>query len=147
MPQALDLDWQGQAIRLVNFHMSTPGRLSPGSLLARYDIRQGQAADLAAYASQVEGPLILAGDANSAELNDAYRTITAAGLRDAWREAGFGLGFTFPRHLGALQPAWMARIDHVFLSGAWRITAAHIADTAAGSDHRAVIVELGLAGQ
>jgi vancomycin resistance protein VanJ len=144
VPQTLELAWQGQSIRLVNFHMSTPGRLAPGSLLAQYTRRQQQANDLAAYASQAAGPLILAGDANSAELNDAYRTITANGLRDAWREAGFGLGFTFPRHLGLLQPAWMTRIDHIFLSAEWGIQAAHIASSAGGSDHRAVIVDLDL---
>lgn len=145
VPQALDLTWQGQVVRLVNFHMVTPGRLSPASLQQRYTHRQQQAAALVAYARQAGVPVITAGDANSASLNDAYRTITAGGLRDAWQEAGFGLGFTFPRHLGIFAPAWMTRIDHIFVSPEWGLAGVHLADSAGGSDHRALLVELILA--
>lgn len=143
-PQTLDIHWQGRSSRLVNYHLSTPGRLSPASLLVQYSRRQEQAEALAAYAARVTDPLILCGDSNSADLNDAYRSITRGGLRDAWREAGFGLGFTFPRHLGSLQPAWMTRIDHVFISPDWTLRQASLARSAAGSDHRGVVVELEL---
>jgi vancomycin resistance protein VanJ len=142
VPQALDLSWQGQTVRLVNFHMTTPGRLNATSLQQRYPYRQQQAAALAAYAAQADLPIVAAGDANSASLNDAYRTIAAGGLRDAWQEAGFGFGFTFPRHLGAFAPAWMTRIDHIFISAEWGLTGVRLADRAGGSDHRALLAEL-----
>jgi endonuclease/exonuclease/phosphatase (EEP) superfamily protein YafD len=145
VPQALDLTWQGQTVRLVNFHMVTPGRLNPASLQQRYTYRQQQAAALAAYAAGAGLPVIAAGDANSASLNDAYRTITTGGLRDAWKATGFGLGFTFPRHLGAFAPAWMTRIDHIFVSPAWGIARVSLAASAGGSDHRALLAELVLA--
>lgn len=143
-PQLLELDWSGREITLVNFHMHPPGQLSPGSLRQRHAIRLAQAAVLAQLAAEVEQPLLLAGDANATDLNEVYQVITLAGLRDAWREVGQGMGFTFPRQLGSLSPAWMTRIDHVFLSSQWLIQTAKLAPVDGSSDHRGVVVEAGL---
>ncbi len=143
-PQVLELDWNGRIITLVNFHMHPPGRLAPGSLRQRHAIRLRQAAALTQLAAEVEQPVLLAGDANATDLNEAYQMITHAGLRDAWRAAGQGLGFTFPRQLGRLSPAWMTRIDHVFLSSQWLIQTAKLAPVDGSSDHRGVVVEAGL---
>jgi vancomycin resistance protein VanJ len=140
-PQVLEIAWNGRMIELVNFHMHPPGQLAPGPLRQRHNLRQQQAAALARFAQGSDRPLILAGDANAGELNDAYKTITSTGLRDAWREAGQGMGFTFPRQLAGFSPAWMARIDHVFLSPEWQILGSRLAPADNGSDHRAVMVE------
>lgn|GEM_PF-3871452 len=40
-------------------------------------------------------PIIIAGDMNTTDQTTAYRMLTSQ-YRDSWREAGFGLGLTFP---------------------------------------------------
>jgi endonuclease/exonuclease/phosphatase (EEP) superfamily protein YafD len=56
--------------------------------------RQEQARKLVEYA-RGRSPAILGGDANAGPLSEAYHNFTRE-FRDAWREAGFGLGHTFP---------------------------------------------------
>lgn len=146
-PQVAEVQWHGAEFRLVNFHMSTPGRLTREYLQSRYIARQAQAQALVDLAGQTHSALILAGDANATHLNDAYKRITSGSLVDTWQQAGFGLGHTFPGRIylvpgKPLSPVWLARIDHVFVSPHWRVQAVHTAPHDGLSDHRGVVTTL-----
>ena len=150
-PQVLELDWNGEQITLVNFHMfPTTGILPLDEVDRSIRFREQEAEILAGLAIQSESA-IMGGDANTTSLSDAYQTISGV-LTDAYRSAGFGLGHTFPGstipesdrpHLGRLYvPPWMTRIDYVFHSKDWTTTSARTASIDGVSDHRGVIVEL-----
>jgi len=152
-PIILRMAWRGQTIRLVNFHMFPTTRLaSPGTASRQFRVREAQAASLVDYARQV-GPVILAGDANAAPLNQAYKTF-AADFLDAWQSAGFGLGHTFPGsdvpgssrpRIGPWPvPQWLVRIDYVFYSDHWEALSARLALIDGVSDHRGVVAVLRL---
>lgn len=152
-PIILEMEWNGQSVTLVNFHMySTTGLASQEIISGDFRIREEQAQLLADLARR-SGPAILGGDANSAPLNDAYRILTAE-LHDAWQEAGFGLGHTFPGstvpgsdrpRIGRWYvPRWLARIDYIFHSQDWDTVSARTAKIDDVSDHRGVLAVLRL---
>jgi endonuclease/exonuclease/phosphatase (EEP) superfamily protein YafD len=98
------------------------------------------------FAGQPE-PLVLLGDLNSTPAHEVYRTLSAH-LTDAFREAGWGFGHTFPatggRWWGIPYPDRMVRIDHVFYSADWRAEAAWVGEWDGFSDHRPVVARLRL---
>ncbi len=155
VPQVLSLDWHGQDVRLINFHMWPVTFLPLKNASLNYRAREAQALYLADYArvTSWETPVIAAGDANVTHLSDAYRLITDV-LIDTWREAGYGLGHTFPgeyvrennpRGIGRWRwPLWVVRIDYIFHSDQWETVDARLASSNGVSDHRAVIAELQL---
>ncbi|MFC1936102.1 endonuclease/exonuclease/phosphatase family protein [Chloroflexota bacterium] len=150
-PQVLNLSWQGQEVVLVNFHMWAFGIAPAEYVEENFRTREGQARALAKFAAGVDGPLIVAGDANVSSLSDAYEIFTAD-LEDAWRQAGWGFGHTFPgsdipgssrpRVSGRPVPQWLVRIDYVLYNQHWAATEAHLAPFDGVSDHRGVVVEL-----
>lgn len=147
-PQILTLDWHGQAVTVVNFHMWATGLAPPAYLEENFRQRALQAEALVALARRTPGPLIAAGDANSAPVSDAYRILTSA-LTDAW--PGHGFGHTFPgstvpgssrpQVAGVPVPQWLVRIDYVFFSGGLEVGGASLAPFDGVSDHRGVVVE------
>jgi len=149
-PQVLDMDWKGREVTLVNFHAipTTSWDIEQIQEQSRYRVAQAQAL---VELSRRSGPLIVAGDANDTPLGDAYRTI-AGELNDAWIDAGFGLGHTFPgsdlpgssrpRLWGWPVPKWLMRIDYIFYSPPWEAAAAHTARFDGVSDHRGVVASL-----
>ncbi len=149
-PQVLQLDWEGQPVTLIHFHMHTTTLGTIRSISSDNRYREAQAQALVAAARQA-GPVILAGDANATPLSDAYRIISQE-LSDAWREAGYGLGHTFPgsdipgssrpRLAGLPVPQWLARIDYIFHSHHWQAVEAHTARFDGVSDHRGVVAIL-----
>ncbi len=155
MPQVLTLDWRGQEVRLINFHMWPVTFLPHNYLSLNYRAREAQALYLADYArvTSWETPVIAAGDANVTHLSDAYRLITDV-LTDAWKEGGYGFGHTYPGeyvHEGDPEgigkwrgPRWLVRIDYIFYSNQWEAVETRLANSNGVSDHRAVIAELKL---
>jgi endonuclease/exonuclease/phosphatase (EEP) superfamily protein YafD len=152
-PILLRLAWKGQTVRLVNFHMFPTTRLTSPEVVSRhFRIREAQATLLVDYARQA-GPVILAGDANAAPLNQTYKILTAD-FQDAWQETGFGLGHTFPGsdipgssrpRIGEWSvPQWLVRIDYVFYSNHWEALSARLALIDGVSDHRGVVAVLRL---
>jgi endonuclease/exonuclease/phosphatase (EEP) superfamily protein YafD len=151
-PQVIELDFEGVPVTLLNFHTFSLqfSPLEAANLNFRY--REAQAQALADFAARTPGPLILAGDANTTPLSEAYDIITTGSLRDAFQEAGWGLGHTFPGskepgshrfHIGDWYiPQWLARIDYIFVSPEWGVAAARVAPFDGVSDHRGVIAEL-----
>jgi vancomycin resistance protein VanJ len=150
-PQVLEMHWQGRTITLVNFHMLAIQHLdSPQGLSQNFWIRAAEAQALVQIAQQHD-PAILGGDANSTPLSQAHR-ILSNGLTDTWRQAGFGLGHTFPgstipgsdrpKIFGWYVPQWLARIDYIFASREWQTTSARVARFDGVSDHRGVVATL-----
>ncbi len=153
IPQILSLDWQGDEVTLVNFHMLPLRPAKPDTISHIYRSREAQALVLADFSlgASAQTPLIVAGDVNATHLSDAYRTLTRV-LIDSWQEAGFGFGHTFPgsdipfssrpRILGWPVPQWLVRIDYVFHSHHWVSIQARTAEFDGVSDHRGVVAEL-----
>jgi endonuclease/exonuclease/phosphatase family metal-dependent hydrolase len=101
------------------------------------------AADLAALPSPDPSVLrVLAGDFNATLDHAALRAVLARGYRDAGRAAGRGLAATW----GPLRPGVpVLTLDHVLVDprvGVGEVAFAQVA----GSDHRAVVVDLRLPG-
>ena len=153
-PQILKMDFDNVDVTLVNFHTFAYAFMPPAAVNQNLRDREAQAQVLADFTTRTSGPLIAAGDANAADITQPYRTIRAAGLQDAWRAAGFGLGGTFPGSTvpGSSRwkigpwyvPKWLLRIDYVFGSPHWEFRSAQMAQFDGVSDHRGVIAELTL---
>lgn len=150
-PQVLQLEWNDQLFTIVNIHMfSTTGIFPLSQAQLSFRFREQQARLLADFARRSDS-VIIAGDANASNTSYAYRIITSE-LNDAYRQAGFGLGHTFPGsdipesdrpHIGGWYvPRWLSRIDYVFTSSDWKAITAYIAKFDGVSDHRGVIAEL-----
>lgn len=91
----------------------------------------------------LEGDALLLGDLNTTPECQEYRLIPRH-WRDAYREAGWGLGLTFPvkaPFLGLYMPFPLFRLDYVFYTGSVRALRARTG-TMPGSDHRYLTVEL-----
>src|SRR5690554_1042029 len=148
----LHLPW-GDTV-LINVHnLSIPRSLPDWPSEIAYTIRQRErvAEGIRQFAMNRDRPLIAAGDFNTTPRSEAYETVTAE-LSDAWLEAGFGFGQTFPggprkpTPFGVPVPNWLLRIDYVFHSEEWRALDARIGPWDGGSDHRPVLVHLGFVG-
>lgn len=95
-----------------------------------------------------DNPLLMVGDFNMTDQSDDYRRVTSY-LGDAYREAGWGLGFTFPDFSAwyavpvgrALPVRPIARLDYQFYNARLRPLDAHVWRSAGGSDHRPVLVD------
>ena len=100
--------------------------------------RDADVCDLLSRLEQVDGPLVVIGDFNLTDQQSLYTSLTRH-LRDAHRESGWGMGFTFTRFPRIGLPTW--RIDYVFHSP--DLVALHTAVGGyGGSDHRPVIARL-----
>jgi endonuclease/exonuclease/phosphatase (EEP) superfamily protein YafD len=149
-PQVLQMDWMGYSVTLINFHMHPTTLRTARRVDGDNRRREAQAAALAEAAKG--GDLVIAaGDANATPLNDSYRIITGR-LVDSWKEAGFGLGHTFPgsdvpgssrpSFWGVPAPMWLARIDYIFHTPDLQTVDAHLAPYDGASDHRGVVALL-----
>lgn len=157
-PQVLQMDWNGQAVTLVNFHTRSTGNIWPRWVRRTFGDRLVALGGLADFAATEQGlgPIVVAGDANETQLNDGYKQLAGV-LTDAWLAAGRGLGHTFPGPVEAgdnvtrvslfLVPHWLVRIDYVFYSSQWQASDAWLAGVYGGTDHRGVVTELVLTGE
>jgi endonuclease/exonuclease/phosphatase (EEP) superfamily protein YafD len=128
----------GREVRLLDFYMTRPNQD-----LAKY---RSEYERLYGWLRDTRGPLILGGDGNTTAFSSEMRSVHAV-LRDAWDEAGYGLGATFPgpwRRSGKLGP-WM-RIDYILHDGAFDAVSAKRVEDAAGAGHYPVMAELVFAG-
>ena len=142
------IDFEGHAVRVINIHAWSFTGLDRTSIERSFRWRKEQI-DL--VLDTIDGrpePLVLLGDLNSTPTHEVYRLL-AANLTDAYREAGWGLGHTFPatgsRFRGIPYPDRLVRIDHIFHSAQWRTEDAWVSGWDGFSDHRAVVARLRLA--
>ena len=77
--------------------------------------------------------MIVAGDFNATADHGPMGRLLASGLRDAFDEAGRGVGATWPSWRGPMIP--VMRLDHVLVRGPITVLSAEVQDNR-GSDHR-----------
>ena len=130
-----DLRTPAGDVRVVNVHTVAP--------LTRADARlwATQFPGLRRVLSDSSLPIILAGDFNATLDHAPLAELVDGDVRDAFVVAGRGLGATWPQWDGPVPP--LMRLDHVLVAGG--ISVGAITDQASvGSDHRRVVVDLGL---
>lgn len=114
----------------------------PGLSLGGYRVHPYAAAEISSLAQMAvaNGPGVLMGDFNLTDQNDNYALLLDAGLNDAFRAVGWGLGATWPaRPIGPLR--LLVRVDYVWYSASFYATRAWVGPDA-GSDHRPVLAQL-----
>jgi vancomycin resistance protein VanJ len=97
------------------------------------------------YLRHETGPLIVVGDFNMTDQSDAYHQIDDL-LYDSFRQAGHGMGFTFPDQIHStvrLLPL-LLRIDYVWHDNHFTAYRAYVGSDSGTSDHRPVVAELSL---
>ena len=147
-PIAVEVDWEGGPFVFVVVH-------SPASS-HKVDIRERHARLVRDFAEAQTLPVIVAGDFNASDRNQSISIIKQA-LNDAFRDAGTGIGHTFPgasyadtrgssrpETFGITWPKWLVRIDYIFYSDDWQVIDARIAPWEGNSDHRGVVAVLAL---
>jgi vancomycin resistance protein VanJ len=150
-PQVLELDWNGTTVMLLHFHPFPTNLNGAANMEWSVRAREKQARVIADFVAAHSEPLVAPVDFNANDQSTAYAIATRV-LVDSWREAGWGLGHTFPGAAsygssrpsiaGIPVPMWMARIDHVFHSRHWRARSAWIGPWDGVSDHRPVVAQL-----
>jgi len=141
------VDFDGWAARVVNVHAWSYSGLDRAAVERGFRWREEQIAWVLGRVAGQPEPLILLGDFNSTPTHEVYHTLSAH-LVDGFREAGWGLGHTFPAAEGRAwnvpHPGRLVRIDYVFHSDDWRAEAAWVGEWDGQSDHRAVVARLRL---
>lgn len=148
--QRVKIDWKGTPLVLYNVHPVHPFRLHEGWL---FDMQPHRAEvdELLRRVALDTGEVIIAGDFNMTDQADDYQRL-ARRFADAYREVGWGLGFTFPDFshahtlpfevpLATTLGRPLARIDFIFYSDKLQPVAARVWPTSGGSDHRPVLAE------
>jgi endonuclease/exonuclease/phosphatase (EEP) superfamily protein YafD len=153
--QQMLVTFEDNEILFINFH-AVPPYLNPFDMARMEEVtrlREDQARWLVEAVRSYGGPALVVGDLNAGDMSQAHAIMTSE-LTDVWREAGWGMGHTFPgssipgssrmRIGGVLVPKWLVRIDYIFHSAHWQTVSADIAPWDGQSDHRPVMSDLHL---
>ena len=152
-PIRIELKWEGRDLVLYNVH-TTPPMVFQMLQGRPYDsqLRSMGVRELLDLLAQETATVMVTGDFNATDTTEDYRQIRAQGYRDAFQEAGYGMGFTFPlagnldpriKEFPDVMPLFM-RIDFVFYRGRG-IRAQHAHTLKVGqSDHLPLVVEFTL---
>lgn len=153
--QRMIADVDGTAITLINVHLNAPQVMTrrlrqfrPVKVVLNYDTSQRarQFPSLLHEIDTVEGPLIVMGDFNTSDREPPYADL-AARLHDAYGETAWGFGFTFPndKRIARLTvPFPLVRIDYVWSRAGIAPVSARVDCDSSGSDHCAVVADLGV---
>ncbi len=118
-----DINFMGDTIRVINTHLQTTGYYSTiyggdGNILnsfkRNFTKREEQVDQLIAIINSSSYPIIVMGDLNETPHGYAHQSLLNAKLKDAFREAGIGLGGTFFRTMNLI------RIDYIMYSPEFR---------------------------
>jgi vancomycin resistance protein VanJ len=138
-----ELDIAGTPVTLLVTHPPTPtGFLSP--VTYNTERRDAEIALLIAehIRPALDGPLLVIGDFNLTDQSNAYRDLDAL-LDDAYRDAGPGLGFTFPASLFNITDSVpLLRIDFIWYNRHFVAREAWTGEDAGTSDHLPVAATL-----
>jgi endonuclease/exonuclease/phosphatase (EEP) superfamily protein YafD len=123
----------GSVVVLVNVHPLAP------SIRRQVAPWHAQLAGLTRLVGEQAGPLVVAGDFNATADHQPFSQLLGSGMRDAFDEAGKGIGATWPAWRRPMIP--VMRLDHVLVRGPITVLSAEVQDIR-GSDHRGVDVEI-----
>jgi endonuclease/exonuclease/phosphatase (EEP) superfamily protein YafD len=146
--QQVTIDVAGQPVTVINMHPWPPrmqfshwGRFP---LMTDYNTANQDpiVQRLLARIDAAESPLLVVGDLNTSERQPNYWRLRVH-LRDAFADAGWGLGYTFPSRgrVSGIPLFPFIRIDYVFYDPAWTALSARTG-AIDGSDHRYVVADL-----
>jgi endonuclease/exonuclease/phosphatase (EEP) superfamily protein YafD len=138
--QSASIDVEGQAIYLLNVHLAPVGTLNQSDFARALLFQHAQVRAIHDLLSPIEMPVLLVGDFNASPTNETYRLLDEK-LDDAWRQVGFGPGFTFPAP--ETPNSWLGpflRIDYFWTRGEIRPVKIEILPPA-GSDHLPLLGE------
>jgi vancomycin resistance protein VanJ len=154
------VDVHGRRVHLVSLHLTTPrvtfrrteSFLVPVSVGEVSAARRQEVAwlgpRLRALAASGE-PVIVAGDLNLTDQTPEFQRLLDAGYTDAYRQAGWGFGMTYPGlprlRLGrgiAIIGFPLVGIDHILLSSGAQARTATVWPESGSSDHRPVVVDV-----
>jgi endonuclease/exonuclease/phosphatase (EEP) superfamily protein YafD len=150
--QVVTVVFEEQPVLVLNVHALSPtwprlARDWPPRFEAEFQAREQEIRLWLDRVGQHHGPVILAGDLNSTDQNASYRLL-AGHLRDAHRQAGWGLGHTAPASVEGLDrvpsPSRLFRIDYVWHSDHWQALDAHVGEWDGQSDHLPIFATLHL---
>lgn len=136
----VELEVDGRPLQVVPVHLLSPCPSCGPSMLERMrlegDVRR---AEMGAVLDALDPtvPAIVGGDFNSTDRSEPYRRLVGAGFLDPQRDAGSGMGFTWPAD-GSAGP--VLRIDWILARGLLPVDAAVAPPTA--SDHLPIVVDL-----
>jgi endonuclease/exonuclease/phosphatase (EEP) superfamily protein YafD len=141
------IDFDGNLVRVVNVHAWSYTGIDRESVERSFRWRREQLGLILDMVKGQSEPLVLLGDLNSTPMSEVYETLSAR-YTDAFTEAGWGLGHTFPAEGGRWHsipyPDRLARIDYVFHSAEWRAEESWVAEWDGISDHLPVVAKLRL---
>jgi endonuclease/exonuclease/phosphatase (EEP) superfamily protein YafD len=145
------VDWNGARLNIFAVHPLLPG-LSwyRGTLLpiGLHDAeQQQQLVRIARQAIDLRESVLMMGDFNISDQTHAYMSITED-FTDAYWEAGYGFGFTFPRgvQLGEFAiPGPLIRLDYIFHTDDLYAERARV-ECKGGSDHCYIVAQLARPG-
>jgi vancomycin resistance protein VanJ len=131
--QRVEIDWNGTPFTLYNVHPLHPltGLGYNGTLRAM------EITDVLNRAGQEQRALLVVGDFNMTELSEDYARVSAL-YGDAYKQVGWGMGFTFPdfaNAFGVQHIPPLARIDYIFHNHSFTPLEARVWPTSGGSDH------------
>jgi len=135
-PQVLSVAVDGREMLLLNVHFPPTTSLAPAEVAVSVEERLRQAGAIREFVEQHPGALVMVGDFNTTPQSREYALLSRS-LHDAWREAGWGLGHTWPVTEGSLRPR-LVRIDYVWYSESFQALHADLGSTDGVSDHRPV---------
>ena len=116
--------------------IKSSSRMLVGKLSEAVAYRGIQADSICAHIERnAEHPIIVCGDLNDTPISYTYQRL-ARRLNSAYRETGFGPGFTYSRR------SFPVRIDHLFYSNDWDCTSCRIERSILASDHYPLVVRL-----
>lgn len=136
------IDVNGTQVVVYVVHPHTPNPYFPPTAYNTH-FRDEQLAALRDRLKTDLAPILVLCDCNTTDQSDAYHALDNM-LVDSFREAGWGLGFTFPARIleGKLDVPRMIRIDYVWHNQYFVATNAQVGDDSGTSDHRPVIASL-----
>jgi vancomycin resistance protein VanJ len=141
------IDFDGQPVRVIGVHAWPYTGIDRESVERSFRWRHEQIDLIRRIVEGRPEPLVLLGDLNSTPMSEVYGMISAR-YTDAFAEAGWGLGHTFPaesgRWRGVPYPDRLVRIDYVFHSAEWRAEESWVAEWDGASDHLPVVAKLRL---
>ena len=141
------LSLPGGEVDVYNLHLVSVGGSSVmrNGFTGNFREREREARALAEAANTRDRPALLLGDCNMTEGNDAY-LVMAETLTDAWRVAGSGPGWTWPRNMDSSVYSRkntypMLRLDYCFCNSAVTPVTMKVVYRPTGSDHCPIVVQ------